>query len=57
MTIHPKTPTDLMLAPVAVGIDMNLRQIRDRSVDDIETELELELDVPAMRGDRISVRS
>ncbi len=39
MTIHPKTPTDLTLAPVAVGIDMNLQRLRDKSVEGIEAEL------------------
>ncbi len=52
MTIHPKTQKDLMLAPVAAEIDLNLQRIRDKSVEDIEAELELELDRPAMSADR-----
>ncbi len=38
-----------MLAPVAVEIDSNLRGMRDRSVRDVESQLELKLDTPAMR--------
>jgi len=48
MTIHPKKQTDLLLAPVAVEIDQNLKRMRDRTPSDVEAELELELDRPAM---------
>jgi hypothetical protein len=34
-TLRPKNPTDLTLAPVAAGIDLNLQEIRDVSVDEI----------------------
>ena len=47
MTVKPKQQKDLMLAPVAVEIDRNLQRIRDKSVDGVEAELELELDTPA----------
>jgi hypothetical protein len=49
MTVKPRQQKDLMLAPVAVEIDSNLQYIRDKSVRDVEAELELELDTPAMR--------
>lgn len=44
MTTHPKHPKDLMLAPVAVQIDRNLQRMRDRTAEQVEYELELELD-------------
>jgi hypothetical protein len=46
MTIHPKEPKDLALAPVAAEIDLNLQRLRDRSVDEIDYELTLELNQP-----------
>lgn len=49
---HPRQQKDLMLAPVAVEIDRNLARLRDCSPEDVEAELELELDTPAMRADR-----
>jgi len=52
MTIHPKSHRDLMLAPVAVEIDLNLQRLRDRSPEDVEAELELELDKPAIHINR-----
>jgi len=51
MTIHPKNQRDLMLAPVAVEIDRNLRRLREGSPYDVLAELELELDRPAMSAD------
>jgi hypothetical protein len=59
VTHTPKTPKDLALAPVAVGIDANLQRLRTRSQDGIEFELQLELDRPpfddtrAERADRV----
>jgi hypothetical protein len=44
MTLHPRRPADLALAPVAAGIDQNLQRFRDKSPDDIDYELALELD-------------
>jgi hypothetical protein len=58
MSLHPKSPTDLMLAPVAVHIDRNLQRVRDRSAQEVEAELELELDRPAAcaeRSERVSL--
>lgn len=52
MTIHPKNQRDLMLAPVAAEIDLNLQRLRDGSPQDVMAELELELDRPAMYLDR-----
>jgi hypothetical protein len=52
MTLHPKQQKDLMLAPVAAEIDLNLQRMRDRPPGDVEAELELELDRPAMSSDR-----
>ncbi len=55
----PKTPKDLALAPVAVQDDQNLRRLRDRSPAEIDYEVALELDKPAipntaqMRAERI----
>jgi hypothetical protein len=51
MTIHPKHPKDLMLAPIAAEIDLNLQRLRDQSVRGVEAALELELDTPAMCSD------
>jgi hypothetical protein len=52
MTVHPKYPKDLMLAPVAVEIDQNLSRMRDCPPEDVVAELELELDRPAVCSDR-----
>lgn len=52
MTIHPRARKDMMLAPVAAEIDLNLQRIRDRSPREVEAGLELELDRPAMSPDR-----
>jgi hypothetical protein len=46
MTIHPKEPIDLLLAPVAAQIDKNLQVLRERSPDEVEAALELALDRP-----------
>ena len=52
MTKHPKQHKDLVLAPVASDIDINLQRMRDESVGGVEATLELELDRPAMTADR-----
>jgi hypothetical protein len=46
MTLHPRVPADLMLAPVAVAIDRNLESIRDKPAKAIEFELQLAFDRP-----------
>lgn len=52
MNVHPKSHKDLMLAPVAAEIDLNLQRLRDGTPEDVGAELELELDKPAMRVNR-----
>jgi hypothetical protein len=52
MTIHPKKQKDLLLAPVAVEIDLNLQRMRDGAPSDVLAELELELDRPALCSER-----
>lgn len=52
MTIHPKKQKDLLLAPVAVEIDMNLQRMRSGTSREVLAELELELDRPAMCSER-----
>lgn len=52
MSLHPKHHKDLMLAPVAAEIDLNLQRIRDRSPEEVLARLELELDRPAMCTER-----
>jgi hypothetical protein len=52
MPVHPKSPQDLLLAPVAIEIDTNLRQLRDRSQDELLYELALKLDRPVDIPDR-----
>lgn len=44
----PKTPKDLALAPVAVEVDQNLRRLRERTPSEIDYEVALELDTPAI---------
>ena len=59
MPLHPRTTKDLMLAPVAAQIDMNLQRVRDQSLDEIDNALQLELnrppadDSPAERASRV----
>ena len=43
MTIRPKRPTDLTLAPVAAEIDLNLQELRDASLDTIAESVALTL--------------
>jgi hypothetical protein len=52
MTIHPKKQKDLLLAPVAVEIDLNLQRMRDGTPHEVLAELELELDRPALSAER-----
>jgi hypothetical protein len=46
MTLHPKTFTDMSLAPVAAEIDLNLQRLRDRTPGEVDYELGLVLDRP-----------
>lgn len=52
MTLTPKTPKDLALAPVAVQIDRNLQRLRDLTDEEIHYELALALDKPEFEGTR-----
>jgi hypothetical protein len=52
MSMHPRYPKDLMLAPVAAQIDRNLQRMRDGSARQVAAELGLEFDQPANRVDR-----
>ena len=52
MPLHPKTPIDLALAPVAAAIDLNLRRLRDRLPAEIDDELALELNIDTRGGSR-----
>ena len=45
MPLHPKSPTDLALAPVAAAIDINLQRLRDLQPAEIDYELALELNL------------
>jgi hypothetical protein len=50
MTVRPKTPIDLALAPVAAELDTNLAPLRDASAAEISFQLGLELDRPERSG-------
>lgn len=52
MTVSPKTPKDLLLAPLAAEIDLNLQRLRDIPAARVEAQLELELDRPALCATR-----
>jgi hypothetical protein len=45
VTLRPKTPKDLLLAPVAAQVDLNLQELRDRSPGEIGDTLGLVLNV------------
>jgi hypothetical protein len=47
MTLRPKVPADLALAPVAVAIDLNLRRLRDKNGAAIAEDLVMQLNQPA----------
>ncbi len=52
MTLRPKTPKDLLLAPVAAEIDRNLQHLRDMSPGEIDAELALSLNKDTPGADR-----
>ncbi len=52
MTLRPKTPADLALAPVAAHVDLNLQELRDRTPEEIDYELSLRLDQPLITNTR-----
>jgi hypothetical protein len=52
MTLHPKTPKDLLLAPVAAEIDFNLQSLRDKSPGEINEAVAIVLNVDTAGTDR-----
>jgi hypothetical protein len=48
MPLHPRVGADLLMAPVAVAIDLNLQEFRDLEPAKIREYLELELDRPEL---------
>ena len=52
MSIPPKVPRDLALAPVAAEVDLNLQRFRDLPLEEIRAQLDLELDRPELRHTR-----
>jgi hypothetical protein len=48
----PKTPRDLMLAPISVEINENLERIRGKQPAEIDVQLQLELDRPPIPNTR-----
>jgi hypothetical protein len=45
VTIRPRTPKDLLLAPVAAEIDLNLQDLREKSPAEIEEALGIALNI------------
>ncbi len=52
MTLTPHTAKDLLLAPVAAAIDLNLQRLRERDQSEVVLQLGLELDRPPFEDDR-----
>lgn len=52
MTLRPKVPVDMVLAPVAAEIDLNLQRLRDKPLADVAYELGLELNRPLFQNTR-----
>ena len=52
MTLHPKNPTDLLLAPVAAAVDLNLQSLRDKTPAEIDYLLALELNLDTRDSDQ-----
>jgi len=52
MPIHPRTPKDLMLAPVAAEVDLNLQHLRDKSPGEIDDAIALSLNLDTTNSDR-----
>jgi hypothetical protein len=53
VTLHPRTPKDLLLAPVAAGIDLNLQYLRDKSPGQIDEALAIALNTDTAGADRV----
>jgi hypothetical protein len=52
MTLHPRTPKDLLLAPVAAEIDLNLQFLRDVSPAEIDDAIALAINNSTAGADR-----
>jgi hypothetical protein len=52
MTLRPKSPKDLLLAPVAAEIDLNLNALRDRSPGELGDALAIAFNVDRAGTDR-----
>ena len=52
MTLRPKVPKDLLLAPVAAEIDRNLQSLREISPGEIDAELALLFNTQTGHADR-----
>ncbi len=52
MSTHPRELRDLLLAPVAVGIEFNLNRLRKGTAEEVEYELECDLDRDGRNLDR-----
>ena len=52
MTLRPKVPKDLLLAPVAAEIDRNLQNLREMSPGEIDAELALLFNTDTGSADR-----
>jgi hypothetical protein len=52
MSIHPREAKDLMLAPVAAEVDLNLQTLRTKPVAEIDFELQIQLNQAAVSDDR-----
>jgi hypothetical protein len=52
VTLHPRTPKDLLLAPVAAEIDLNLQNLRDKSPGEIAEALAIALNANTGSADR-----
>ena len=50
MTLRPKAPIDLSLAPVAAHLDVNLARLREVSATETDCQVALELDRPERSG-------
>jgi hypothetical protein len=50
MTLLPRAPADLLLAPVAVHLDSNLARLRDMTPAEIDFQIALGLDRPERTG-------
>jgi hypothetical protein len=50
--LHPRVPTDIVLAPVAAEVDLNLQPLREMKPKELDTELQLQLGGPPAEDTR-----